>query len=303
MTGVQGLRPIDQARKDVPGTIDFMRTKIKHVVYYMVENCSFDHACGWLYEKNEQIVNFVGHTGPQGADPSMFNFDLMRRRPREGISEEAARTVQRRQGGIPENRPVSRYDRPDPPVLFDGIRHDRNGYAKRERHTWAASCGTTATTDAMLSCTPDKLPVVNGLAKAFAVSDEWFCSMPGATDSNCAFALTGSALRQLNNFMNGPKYIDWPDPPHRASIWKVLWANGFTEWKIYNSMPWFHNAPRFVLTYHLFLRGQIETVDAEVAAHLAGSANTSKYVGTIDQFMDDAQSVPYRPSASWSRSG
>ena len=43
LTGIQGLRPIDQTRARVPGTIDFMRSKIKHVVYYMVENRSFDH--------------------------------------------------------------------------------------------------------------------------------------------------------------------------------------------------------------------------------------------------------------------
>ncbi len=48
----------------MPGTIDFMRTKIKHVVYYMIENRSFDHVCGWLYEKGEQDINFVGPDGP-----------------------------------------------------------------------------------------------------------------------------------------------------------------------------------------------------------------------------------------------
>ena len=52
------------ARKNVPGTIDFMRTKIKHVVYYMLENRSFDHICGWLYEKGEEGINVVGGGGP-----------------------------------------------------------------------------------------------------------------------------------------------------------------------------------------------------------------------------------------------
>ena len=37
-----------------------MRTKIKHVVYYMIENRSFDHVCGWLYEKGEEGITFVG---------------------------------------------------------------------------------------------------------------------------------------------------------------------------------------------------------------------------------------------------
>jgi len=35
--------PIADSRKNVPGTVDFMRSKIKHVVYLMLENRSFDH--------------------------------------------------------------------------------------------------------------------------------------------------------------------------------------------------------------------------------------------------------------------
>jgi phospholipase C len=141
------------------------------------------------------------------------------------------------------------------------------------------------TPDPMKTFTPEKLPVLNGLARAFAVSDEWFCSMPGATDSNRAFALTGSALGQLNNFMNGSQYTDWPHALHRSSIWKVLWANGFTDWKIYNSIPW----QAFVLTYHLFLEGQIPMVDKAVSDYLAGKAKTSKFIGTLDQFKDDVR--------------
>ncbi len=120
LTGVHGLRPIDPARKDVPGTIDFMRTKIKHVVYYMIENCSFDEVCGWLYERGEESVNFVGRGGPfQGADPTMFNFDLdAKNGPEKVYLKKWPGHVQRWQGGIPENRPVSRYDGHDPPVLL-----------------------------------------------------------------------------------------------------------------------------------------------------------------------------------------
>jgi phospholipase C len=106
--------------------------------------------------------------------------------------------------------------------------------------------------------------------------------MPGATDANRAFALTGSALCQLNNFMNGPQYTDWPDVPSRASIWKVLWANGFTDWKIYNSIEWAGGADHpFPLTYHLFLAGQIPSVDAK--------DKVGNHVATIDQFMKDVR--------------
>ena len=115
--------------------------------------------------------------------------------------------------------------------------------------------------EVMWTYTPDQLPVINGLAREFAVSDAWFSSMPSATDPNRAFAFTGSSLRELNNFQNGPQYLYWPYAPHRSSIWKALWTNGFTDWKIYNSVVWMN----FVHTYHLFLQGQIPSVDAAIA--------------------------------------
>ncbi len=55
------------------GTIEYMQSKIKHVVYYMLENRSFDHICGWLYEKD--IPNkFIGSQEPyNGASLNDFN--------------------------------------------------------------------------------------------------------------------------------------------------------------------------------------------------------------------------------------
>ena len=61
------------ARK--PGTIDFMRSKIKHVVYHMLENRSFDHVLGWLHDKDAKI-HVVGPDGRlQGREQSMYNVD------------------------------------------------------------------------------------------------------------------------------------------------------------------------------------------------------------------------------------
>ena len=79
-----------------------------------------------------------------------------------------------------------------------------------------------------------------------------------------------------NNFMSKPQYLYWPQQPHRPSIFKLLWTNGFTSWKIYNSTQWYEH----VFTYELFLEGQIPTVDA----------NVNNYVAPIDQFYADAAS-------------
>ena len=79
----------------------------------------------------------------------------------------------------------------------------RDGYAQRRKPDMGGFVWNNGVEEVMWSYTPQQLPVLNGLAAQFAVSDEWFSSMPGATDPNRAFAFTGSAMGTLNNFQNG----------------------------------------------------------------------------------------------------
>lgn len=273
LTGIQALRPIDDARSKVPGTIDFMRAKVKHVVYLMLENRAFDHICGWLYDKNEKGIRFVGRDGPfEGAGLDMYNVDA--------TSKNADKVfLSQYQGGklsadtmldfLPDD---PYHDKSD--VLRQCFFANRDGYAQRAKPDMGGFVWNNGVHEVMWTYTPEQVPVLNGLAKSFAVSDAWFSSMPSATDPNRAYAFTGSALGELNNFQNGVEYAYWPYTPHRPSIWKVLWSNGFTDWKIYNSVEWQH----FVHTYHLYLEGQIPSVDAHISDHIAN----------IDQFKKDA---------------
>ncbi len=275
LTGIQALRPIDETRKEVPGTIDFMRSKIKHVVYLMLENRSFDHTCGWLYEKGEQGINFVGRDGLfDGASLDMFNVV-----PGAQGGDRKAFLNKYRDGKLSDDWNLDFLDQDPYHDKSDVMRQcffgNRLGYVERATPDMGGFVWNNGVDAIMSTYTPEQLPVLNGLARNFAVSDAWFSSMPGATDPNRAFAFTGSALGTLNNFQNGNQYIYWPDNPHRPSIWKVLWSNGFTDWKIYNSVEW----EKFVHTYHLFLAGQIPAVDAD----------TSSYIAGIDQFKKDAQ--------------
>ena len=76
LTGYQPRIPVQTQRAGTPGTTDFMRSKIKHVVYYMVESRSFDNVCGWLYEKGDEGCNYIGSQEPfDGASTENFNFD------------------------------------------------------------------------------------------------------------------------------------------------------------------------------------------------------------------------------------
>ncbi|MCG3773509.1 MAG: Non-hemolytic phospholipase C [Nitrospira sp.] len=262
--------PTDAANAQIPGTMDYMRSKVKHVVYIMLENRSFDHVCGWLYGGKDQPANVIGNAGPfQGASVEMFN-------------DGGGRNVylsKFRDGKIDETQQLEVFNE-DPyhdnsDVLRQMFNKDRLGYEKRAKPDMGGFVMNNGNANVMETFTPEQLPVLNGLAKHFAISDEWFCSMPGGTDVNRAFSLTGSSLGQLNNFQNNAEYTYWPYSLHRPSIFKVLWTNGIRDWKIHNSVRWFD----FVFTYQLFLQGQIPTLDQD----------TSKNISSIDEFFNDAR--------------
>lgn len=270
LTGLLGRTPIDPALSAQPGTLDFMRSRIKHVVYLMLENRSFDHVCGWLYEHGQESIRFVGKDGPfQGASTEFYNLD----------GKDKVHLSKYKDGKLSEDWLLELLDQDPYHDYSDVMRQlfftDRDGYRKRAVPDMGGFIWNNGTRQVMETYSPEQLPVLNGLAREYGVSDQWFCSMPGGTDVNRAFSLTGSALQQLNNFQNGATYEYWPETPHRPSIWKTLWSNGITDWKIYNSVEWFD----YVFSYHLFLQGEIPYVDA----------NLGQFVAGIDQFKEDAR--------------
>ena len=272
LMAVQPPLPIDDARAQIPGTVDFMRSRIEHVVYLMLENRSFDHVLGWLYQQGDAGIHYVGHDKPfDGLKPEMANVD-----PRNGNKPVHVQKFMNGEFGQEKNLdflPNDPYhDKSD--VMRQYFFNHRDGYAQRLKPDMGGFVWNNGVEEVMWSYTPQQLPVLNGLAAQFAVSDEWFSSMPGATDPNRAFAFTGSAMGTLNNFQNGPEYIYWNQTPRRASIWKTLWANGFTDFKLYHSVEWMN----YIHTYHLFLEGQIPTVDKA----------TSTYLADINRFKADA---------------
>jgi phospholipase C len=153
-----------------------------------------------------------------------------------------------------------------------------DGYAKRVTPQMQGFVWNNGVHEVMQTYSPQQLSILNGLARNYAISDAWYCSMPSATDPNRAFAFTGSSLGQLNNFQNGTTYTNWPSNPHRQSIWKVLWSNGCTDWKLYHSVEWMN----FVHTYQLYLEGTIPSVDKAIAAE------ATSFLQTVDQFKHDA---------------
>lgn len=271
LMGFQPNRPASAAPAKVPGTVDFMRSKIKHVVYYMIENRSFDHVVGWLHSAQEKGLNVIGPKGPyNGASTRFSNHDP--------ATKQDVHLSKYKGGKLSNDWDLEMFSFDPYHDLSDVLRQyfykNRNGYAERAVPDMGGFVWNNSSDQVMQTYTPEQLPVLNGLAAEYAISDEWFCSIPSSTDANRAFALTGSSMLEANNFMTPPQYNYWPEQPHRPSVFKLLWTNGFTDWKLYHSTVW----QKQVFTYQLFLEGQIPTVDA----------NLANYVEPIEQFYADA---------------
>jgi len=84
--------------------------------------------------------------------------------------------------------------------------------------------------------TPETAPVINTLAEEFAVFDHWYCSFPGSTDPNRAFAMGGTPDGVDTNF-NGTlwgtqSYIDYLNERGVEAggyYQDDLWALGYYE--------------------------------------------------------------------------
>ncbi len=55
--------------------------------------------------------------------------------------------------------------------------------------------------DILWAYTPSQMPVINWLARNYAVSDQWFCSVPSQTNPNRAFSLCGTSLGRESNLV------------------------------------------------------------------------------------------------------
>jgi phospholipase C len=90
----------------------------------------------------------------------------------------------------------------------------------------------------MYSYTPGQVPVLHQLARAFALSDEWFASAPCQTWPNRFFAHTGNCAGVVNNneFMHRGQV-----PFKPASVFGAL-EKARVAWKVY-----FHDVPHSIL--------------------------------------------------------
>ncbi|MGI1670267.1 MAG: alkaline phosphatase family protein [Neptuniibacter sp.] len=266
LTAIQPNIPIQDDRAKQPGSTDFMRSNIKHVVYYMLESRSFDNVCGWLYENGSEDCHFVGSDEPyDGSSTEHYNYD----------GKEKVFVSKFKDGKLSEDWNLVSLDQDPFHDTTDNLQQmfaQDPGYWGKQTPDMGGFILNNANPQVMESFSPEQLPILNGLARNFSVSDRWFCSVPGGTDINRAFSITGSAFNKLGTWEGGSAYQYWPDFPHRQSMWKSLWSHGISDWKIYNAVLW----EKCIFTYQLYLKGQIPSVDQAPQKHLADLAQFKK---------------------------
>jgi phospholipase C len=205
-----------------------MAMDIRHVVVLMLENRSFDCMLGRLYPKS------AAFDGIDGSETNTWH------KP-DGSQQEfqawADPTLTARTVMIPN---------PDPGELFTDIQMQLRGLAGDGQtlnpdltmggfvDNYMRQPATTPAPDprAVMHCfTPDQVPVISQLARAFGVSDRWHASAPCQTWPNRFFAHTGTAAGYVNN---SPTHFPYRMP----TVFSRLSSVGQT-WQVY-----FHDIPQ-----------------------------------------------------------
>lgn len=99
----------------------------------------------------------------------------------------------------------------------------------------------------METYTPDQLPALCGLARAFACSDMWFSSVPSQTNPNRAFLSCGTSCGQINNegtwaYGNFDATTIWNRLHDYGVSWKIFWEEVFVPVKDDDNRGWTRKA-------------------------------------------------------------
>jgi phospholipase C len=185
---------------------------ISNIIVLMMENRSFDHLLGWLKLDYSSKIDGLDSGKSVARDPSnpsagsveitRGGYDVSPDDPAHGFDDIAIQINGNRMDGFVYDSILYGKDETNPVSMFDSV----------------------------------SAPIINTLAKEFAVFDKWFCSIPGPTDPNRAFAMSGTSAGVITNF-NGTlwtqqSYFDYLRSHNHtfAGYYQDdLWALGYFE--------------------------------------------------------------------------
>jgi phospholipase C len=213
---------------------------IQHIVYLMLENRSLDNVLGWLYE-NDAPLHFIpkeNATPYNGLQTGSYSNP-------DGNGNPVPVT----QIAIAQGQTIPAVD-PNEDFLNvqQQISNNMQGF-----YLNFATTETQNPAEIMETYTPDSLPVINSLAKQFAVSDTYFSSIPTQTNCNRAFSLTGNSIGYYHYFGNhrtamvnnyweeGLGQLGDPYTFTERCIWSVLAEHNYlstNDWQVFYNQTW-----------------------------------------------------------------
>jgi phospholipase C len=177
---------------------------IDHIVVLMLENRSFDHMLGFLYAAEGNVspagAPFAGLSGQENnPDPSGKPISVSQA---TATSPNLYYTpgADPGEGYTATNAQLFGPSPPSGPPTNSGFVTDFASTLAWEATdpSWQVWPGTVDA-DIMTMFTPATLPVLSGLARGFAVCDQWFSSVPTETLPNRAFACAGTSQGHMDD--------------------------------------------------------------------------------------------------------
>lgn len=180
-------------------------TTINHIVLLMLENRSFDHMLGFLYADRGN-VSLAGHPfdGLSGAESNKDGGG-------HAVKVFQIQPTDRNAYFMPGADPGEGYNATNAQLFGTTTAPSpatatNSGFVTDFVYTlgWEAKEGRsilpgTVAKDIMGMFTPQTLPVLSGLARGYAVCDQWFSSVPTETLPNRAFVCAGTSQGHMDD--------------------------------------------------------------------------------------------------------
>lgn len=273
-----------------------------------------DNVLGWLYEGDCPAQVIPAGSSPQfdGLHAGLFNLDARGRK----------HAVIRGTGGrhaVPRWDPDEEYEYVNNQLFETEVTPEKaakptmGGFYK-DYARWYRN-----NDEIMMSYTPEELPVLNSLARRFAVSDAYFASVPTQTNCNRAFAAAGNSLglddqgrmkawvnNRNSNWLARPGGVQFSE----STIWNVLSEQGQnqpSDWMIFHSKgSWLEDrfgAEGYAYTRRIMMQLQDPRFDPHFARvgsaqDAAGNTLFGKIAdGTLPRFsfIEPSWTLPFGP--------
>jgi len=222
--------------------------QVKNIVFLMLENRSLDNLLGWLYQDDAPAHVFPAGSAPvydglqtgSFQNPSYTWTGALQNYPVVPVPADLAGDQDR----VPAYDP---YEELKAEGSWKGVMNQlfgtqdeigglppagappppMQGFLQDYYATYMAGWQGL---DILWTYTPGQLPALNSLARSYAVSDRWFCSVPSQTNPNRAYSVCGTSLgRESNLNATAVEQFDAPTTFNYLAQAGKSWGLYFTD--------------------------------------------------------------------------